>query len=47
MEGASTYALKLIYLKTLLYQGVLTQDQFDKKKIELGFLVNRAFLELI
>lgn len=36
-EGASTNAQELISLKALLDQGVLTQDEFDKKKKELGF----------
>ena len=36
-DGASTNAQELISLKSLLDQGVLTHEQFEKKKMELGF----------
>ena len=36
-DGASTNAQELMSLKTILDQGVLTQEQFDKKKSDLGF----------
>ncbi|MGC6528982.1 MAG: SHOCT domain-containing protein [Paracoccaceae bacterium] len=36
-QDASTNAQELLSLKKLLDEGILTQEQFDKKKAEMGF----------